>query len=110
MESNLANVTNISAISPFNQNDETYTDFYNEMNFLNTTKSLKKRIQIEEIKEEEDFGFSPLFKRDSNDPKGLRFMDTSSYIVTEDEYKAIKIENNLDNLNKDIEQVNVEIE
>ena len=96
MESNLANVTNISAISPFNQNDETYTDFYNEMNFLNTTKSLKKRIQIEEIKEEEDFGFSPLFK--------------SSCIVTEDEYKAIKIENNLDNLNKDIEQVNVEIE
>jgi len=37
-------------------------------------------------------------------------MDTSSCIVTEDEYKAIKIENNLENLNKDIEQVNDEIE
>jgi hypothetical protein len=30
--------------------------------------------------------------------------------VTEDEYKAIKVENNLDNLNKDIEAVNEEIE
>jgi hypothetical protein len=37
-------------------------------------------------------------------------MDTSSCIVTEDEYKVIKIENNLDHLNKDIEQVNDEIE
>lgn len=37
-------------------------------------------------------------------------MDTSSCIVTEDDYKAIKIENNLENLNKDIELVNDEIE
>lgn len=28
----------------------------------------------------------------------------------EDDYKAIKLENNLENLNKDIEQVNDEIE
>lgn len=31
-------------------------------------------------------------------------------MITEDEYKAIKLENNLDNLNKDIELVNEELE
>lgn len=35
---------------------------------------------------------------------------TSSVLITEDEYKAIKLENNLDNLNRDIELVNEELE
>lgn len=54
--------------------------------------------------------FSPLLRKKSRDVKDLRHGDTSSIIATEDEYKAIKIENNLDNLNKDIELVNEEIE
>ena len=37
-------------------------------------------------------------------------LDASSFIVMEDDVKAIKIENNLANLNKDIMQVNDEIE
>lgn len=111
MESNLINVTNLSVIQPFNLQDETYGDFYNDLNFLSSTRSKKSALKIEEIKEEKNgMDFTPLLKKHSRDSRGLRHLDTSSFIVTEDEYKAIKIENNLDNLNKDIEQVNVEIE
>lgn len=40
----------------------------------------------------------------SNSPDPHRYgqLDTSSFMVTEDDVKAIKIENNLLNLNKDI--------
>lgn len=40
----------------------------------------------------------------SNSPEPHKFahLDTSSIIVTEDDVKAIKMENNLVNLNKDI--------
>jgi uncharacterized spore protein YtfJ len=37
-------------------------------------------------------------------------MDSSSILVTEDDVKAIKIESNLHNINKDIKKVNDEIE
>jgi len=37
-------------------------------------------------------------------------MDSSSILVTEDDVKAIKIESNLLNINKDIKKVNDEIE
>lgn len=61
---------------------------------------------------------SPLFRRESeqddplSSPEGkiLNRIDTSSCIIFEDDYKAIKLENNLDHLNKDIEIVNDEIE
>jgi len=56
---------------------------------------------------------SPLFRRESEEsPEGkiLNRIDTSSCIVFEDDYKAIKLENNLEHLNKDIELVNDEIE
>ncbi len=39
MESNLINVTNLSAIQQFNLQDETYGDFYNDLNFLSTSRS-----------------------------------------------------------------------
>ncbi len=57
----------------------------------------------------EDQSFD-LFDDKRAEPFNLRHYDTNSCIVTEDEYKAIKVENNLDNLNKDIEAVNEEIE
>ncbi len=61
---------------------------------------------------------SPLLRKESAyddllmSPEGkiLNRFDTSSCIMFEDDYKAIKLENNLDHLNKDIEIVNDEIE
>ena len=41
---------------------------------------------------------------------GIKKNETASYIANEEEYKQVKIENNLVNLNKDIEMVNDEIE
>ncbi len=53
--------------------------------------------------------FSPLFRHLSPEDKILNRIDSSSFVM-EDDYKAIKLENNLDHLNKDIELVNDEIE
>lgn len=45
----------------------------------------------------------PIFKQSPERQLKMNRFDTSSCIVMEDDYKAIKLENNLEHLNKDIE-------
>jgi hypothetical protein len=89
---------------------------------LNTNRSKFSKLSINPkntpIGGMEINDFSPFLRRETEDdlfpssPEGkiLNRLEVSNSIVMEDDYKAIKLENNLEHLNKDIEKVNDEIE
>ncbi|CDW85369.1 UNKNOWN [Stylonychia lemnae] len=119
MEKNLANV---SAIQPFmiqhSRNEDT---FIQELNCLNTNRSRLSKLSIDKQSKRtfnDSKEFSPLFKNDDqlylSSPGGQNRphnnLDNSSFLITEDDIKTIRIENNIGNLNKDIKKVNDQIE
>lgn len=83
----------------------------NKIDFLNQ----KRRTNLKECGVE----FTPiteglnnsLFEHNQYSPDRSSIgLDASCSLVTQDEYNALKLENNLDHLNKDINQVNDELE
>jgi hypothetical protein len=116
------NMGNISAIQPnfalqLSRADDT---FLQDIQMLNTNRSKFSKLSINPkntpMSGMDINDFSPFLRRETEDelfpssPEGKNRLDASSCIVMEDDYKAIRLENNLEHLNKDIEKVNDEIE